>query len=177
MKLLKRLIDISLAFFLVILFSPLFLYLALRLWFLHCESPLFVQVRVGKEEIPFDLLKFKTQSLRYNQSNSRFLKYLRKTHLDELPQLINVIKGDMSLVGPRPHTPQHVSVYEPWQKERLTVKPGITCYRQLIEPSKPMDFNVQIEEDMRYIKGWTLQEDISILLKTFRALLSLLSGK
>ncbi|MFP4556600.1 MAG: sugar transferase, partial [Bacteroidales bacterium] len=101
----------------------------------------------------------------------------QKSHVDELPQLINVLLGSMSLVGPRPHTPEHVMLYEDWQKERLLVKPGITCLRQLREPYKKISFNSYIEDDIKYINQWSFWLDLYILMKTALTFTKMLTKK
>ncbi len=99
-------------------------------------------------------------------SKHAFFHYLRKTHIDELLQLFNVLKGSMSLVGPRPHIPEHVEMYEAWQLLRLSVKPGITGLRQVRAHSQKLKFNDKIEDDIEYINNWSLKEDFKILLTT-----------
>jgi exopolysaccharide biosynthesis polyprenyl glycosylphosphotransferase len=95
-------------------------------------------------------------------------KILRMYSIDELPQLFNVLKGDMSLVGPRPPLPQEVEHYAPWQHRRLSVKPGVTCLWQINGRNK-VDFNEWMKLDLQYIDRWSLKEDARILAKTFPA--------
>jgi lipopolysaccharide/colanic/teichoic acid biosynthesis glycosyltransferase len=91
--------------------------------------------------------------------------WLRKYSLDELPQLINVLKGDMSLVGPRPPIPSEVRQYDWWQRRRLSVRPGLTCIWQ-VSGRNAVDFDRWMELDLQYIDGWSLGMDIKIMAKT-----------
>jgi len=92
-------------------------------------------------------------------------KFLRKTSLDELPQLINVLRGEMSLVGPRPPIPSEVSEYERWQRRRLSMKPGLTCLWQVKGRNK-VGFERWMELDLQYIDNWSLGLDLKIILRT-----------
>ncbi len=174
MVLLKRIFDITISFVIFLLTLPFLIVFSILLWFIHKENPFFLQKRIGKNSKPFTIIKLKTQSKLTNQHNSDFIKYLQKTHIDELPQLVNVLLGNMSIVGPRPHTPEHVMQYEDWQKERLAVKPGITCLRQLKDPYKKIMFNTFIEYDIKYIHQWSFWLDIKILLRTLLAFVKIL---
>ena len=93
-------------------------------------------------------------------------KILRKFSIDELPQLWNVLKGDMSLVGPRPPIPSEVDKYEPWQRRRLSMRPGITCLWQVSGRNKIVDFDDWMRLDLEYIDNWSLWLDCKILFKT-----------
>ena len=93
-------------------------------------------------------------------------KFIRKTSIDELPQLINVLKGDMSLVGPRPSLPKEVEKFEPWMKERLLVKPGLTCYWQ-VEGRNDIDFVDWMKLDIKYVRERNLLVDLKLIFKTF----------
>ena len=96
-------------------------------------------------------------------------RWLRKLSIDELPQLINVLKGEMSLVGPRPPIPQEVAQYEPWQIRRLSMRPGITGFWQVNGRSRITDFDQWVRLDLRYIDEWSLLLDMKIMLKTIPA--------
>ena len=98
-------------------------------------------------------------------------KLIRKFSLDELPQLINVFKGDMSLVGPRPPIPDEVVQYERWQRRRLSMRPGITCIWQVTGRNK-IDFDEWMKMDLEYIDNWSLNLDLKLLLKTVPAVLT-----
>jgi lipopolysaccharide/colanic/teichoic acid biosynthesis glycosyltransferase len=102
---------------------------------------------------------------------TRIGRLLRKFSLDELPQLWNVLRGDMSLVGPRPPIPEEVARYERWQRRRLSMKPGLTCLWQ-VNGRNELDFHSWIELDLQYIDSWSLGLDLRILLKTIPVVLT-----
>jgi len=97
---------------------------------------------------------------------TKFGRFIRKTHLDEFPQLFNVLKGDMSLVGPRPHEPEEVAKYEKRHRKLLTIKPGITGMSQ-VNGSSDLDFEREVKLDVFYIENWSLSLDVILLFKTF----------
>jgi lipopolysaccharide/colanic/teichoic acid biosynthesis glycosyltransferase len=97
-------------------------------------------------------------------------KFLRKTSLDELPQLRNILNGEMSLVGPRPPIPAEVKQYSPWQRRRLSMKPGLTCIWQ-VSGRNEIDFEDWMRLDLKYIDNWTLALDLKILLQTIPTVL------
>lgn len=180
-ELVKRLFDIVVSFILLILLSPLFLVISIAIK-LDSEGPVFfVQKRVGKDGKLFDLIKFRTmyhKTPKYSLSPrraddpriTRLGRFLRRWSLDELPQLINVLKGDMSLVGPRPEMPQIVQEYLPWQRERLKVKPGITGLWQIIgRKDLPLEQNIQY--DILYVRTRSFLLDIIIMFKTIPVVL------
>lgn len=178
---LKRLIDLLITIPAFILSTPLFLGILAILHFKEEGSAVFTQERVGKKGKTFTLYKFRTMSSSSNpyeeapfdEKDNRITpigKWLRKTSLDELPQLLNVLKGDMSLVGPRPEMPFIVEQYQPWQKKRLDVKPGLTGLWQVVGRKKlPLQLN--LEYDFYYIKHRSVFFDILIILKTIPAVL------
>ena len=98
---------------------------------------------------------------------TRVGRFLRKTSLDEFPQFWNVFKGEMSLVGTRPPTPEEVAQYEDWHRRRISIKPGITGLWQISGRNKIKDFNEVVKLDLQYIDGWHLQDDLKILWRTF----------
>jgi len=97
--------------------------------------------------------------------------FIRKYSLDELPQLINVLLGDMSLVGPRPSLPSEVSRYEPWQHRRFAVRPGLTCFWQVSPRRYHLSFDEWMRLDLKYIDNWSLRLDLELILRTFRVVL------
>ncbi|HNT36382.1 MAG TPA: sugar transferase, partial [bacterium] len=137
---------------------------------------LFKQERVGKGGKIFVLYKFRTMYMdvpNYEEAPTRsddprvfgFGRFLRRSSLDEIPQLINVLKGDMSMVGPRPEMPFIVEKYDVWQRRRLLVKPGITGLWQIIG-RKDLPLHANLEYDLYYVQNMSLFNDILILLKT-----------
>ncbi|MCD6386094.1 sugar transferase [Candidatus Sumerlaeota bacterium] len=179
--LLKRMMDIVVASFLLILFAIPSLIIIVLIKIDSKGPAIFKQQRVGKDGKLFLMYKFRTM---YNNVNpyeeapvtpedpriTRFGKLLRKTSLDEIPQLLNVLKGDMSMVGPRPEMPFIAERYEEWQKRRLDVKPGITGLWQ-IAGRKKLPLYLNLEYDFYYIRNQSLLLDITILLKTIYVVL------
>ena len=183
----KRLIDISFGIVLLLAAAPAFLVIALIIR-LDSHGPVFFrQLRVGERGRLFSIIKFRTMSVdaekrfhevvrstadgqlvhKHNDDPrvTRFGRLLRRTSLDEMPQLFNVLVGDMSLVGPRPELPILVEKYEPWQRERLMVPQGMTGWWQVNGRSdKPMHLNTQ--DDVYYVRNYSLLLDLQILLKT-----------
>ncbi len=189
----KRLLDIVGSFVGIILFAPLMAVVALAI---RIDSPgpiLFRQIRAGKGGTPFAFLKFRSMrqdaekllpSLRHlNETTGPIFKmqkdprvtrvgrFIRKYSLDELPQLFNVLRGDLSLVGPRPHTPEEVKVYKPFQMKRLSVPPGIICLREVSGRSK-FGFDEWIALDLEYVERQSFWLDLHILLRVIPAVLS-----
>lgn len=189
---LKRVIDIIGALFGIIVFSPVFIVSAILIK-LNSRGPMIVKLKrvsLGKE---FELYKFrsmvdnahamKNQLLKQNEREqagplfkmkndpriTRIGKYLRKSRMDELPQFFNVLKGEMSLVGPRPHEPEEVAKYQKHHKKLLTIKSGITGMAQ-VSGSSDLPFEDEVKLDTYYIENWSLPMDIKILLKTFAIL-------
>jgi len=184
---LKRIIDILGAVAGIILLFPVFIITSILIK-LDSRGPIFfVQKRCGKNEKLFNMYKFRSmcvdaeqkleQVKHLNETEGvifkikddprlmRVGKFIRKTSIDELPQLINVIKGEMSLVGPRPPLPNEVEQYEPWQKLRLSVKPGLTGLWQISGRSE-LGFDDMVRLDLMYIAKRNLFFDILIILKT-----------
>ena len=136
----KRVIDFLASFLVLFVFSPLVLILTLFLAFANNGKPFFVQKRPGKNGKIFKIIKFKTMNDKKDLNGNllsdaerltRVGMFVRKTSLDEIPQLINVLKGDMSLIGPRPLLPEYLQLYNEFQKKRHDVKPGITGWAQV----------------------------------------------
>ncbi|RMG28213.1 MAG: sugar transferase [Bacteroidetes bacterium] len=173
-----RIRDLLLASTLLILFSPLFLLICLGLY-LSQGRVFFVQTRPGLDEKPFRLIKFSTlydaapgQDEAANQ-RARLTplgKYLRRLSLDELPQLLNVLKGDMSLVGPRPLLMEYLQLYAPEERARHQVLPGITGLAQ-VNGRNALSFKQRFQYDLWYVQHKSHWLDIKILLKTLLNLL------
>lgn len=172
----KRAMDFAVAFLLLALLTPLLILIALLV---RLDSPgpaLFVQKRVGRNGALFNIYKFRSMyagSAKYDLSPTtshdpritRIGRLLRRTSLDELPQLLNVLFGNMSLVGPRPEMPFIVQHYNARQQQRLSVTPGITGLWQL-SPYRGSPIHHNIEYDLYYIQKRTFGMDIAILLQT-----------
>ncbi len=178
----KRIMDITIAGILVVLLIPFWIIIPILIKLDSKGSVFFVHERIGLNGKPFKIYKFRTM---YSSTNpyeyspekpddhriTRIGKFLRQTSLDEIPNLFNVLKGDMSIVGPRPEMPFIVAKYEEWQKKRLTVKPGITGLWQILG-RKDIPLQENLEYDFYYIKNRSLLLDIIIILKTIPAILS-----
>lgn len=176
---LKRLVDYSITVPLLIAISPLCAMIAVAIKMSSKGPVIFSHDRVGQDGKVFRLYKFRTMTAVTepyavapgDQNDSRITplgRFLRSTSLDELPQFWNVIKGDMSVVGPRPEMPFIVAQYEPWQRRRLDVPQGITGLWQIAGRKQlPLHFN--LEYDFYYIRNWSLVLDLSILLRTIPA--------
>jgi exopolysaccharide biosynthesis polyprenyl glycosylphosphotransferase len=186
--LLKRLMDMVLSFLGLIVLSPLLLIIAIAIKFTSDGPVLFKQKRVCLHGRRFIMYKFRSMVTNAEQRREELQRlnimkgpvfkvkhdprittighFLRKTSLDELPQLWNVLLGDMSLVGPRPPLPTEVDMYKGWQRRRLSVKPGITCLWQISGRNKIIDFNKWVQLDLKYVDNWSLWLDIKILFKT-----------
>jgi exopolysaccharide biosynthesis polyprenyl glycosylphosphotransferase len=189
--LLKRVIDIIGAAFGLMILSPLLIGVAAAIRLTEGSPVLFSQTRVGLHGREFAMLKFRTmvpnadnmlaEVLHLNERSGAAFKakddprvtkigrFLRRTSIDELPQLWNVLTGSMSLVGPRPPLPREVAEYDIWHRRRLSMKPGITGLWQVEARHEP-DFDRWVEHDLVYIDGWSLWLDFKILLRTVPAL-------
>jgi len=186
--LVKRIMDLVLSGAGLIVLSPLLLATALAVRLTSDGPVLFRQKRVGVNGRLFTVYKFRTmvrdaeekleELRRHNEMQGPVFKmeddprltpigrFLRKTSVDELPQLFNVFKGDMSLVGPRPPIDTEVAQYDHWQRRRLSMRPGITCFWQISGRNKIVDFDQWMKLDLEYIDNWSLGLDLMILLKT-----------
>ena len=180
-KYIKRFLDFTISIISLIIFSPLFLIIAMAIKIDSKGSILFLQERLGKNGKVFRIVKFRTMivnaekigdGLKVKSENDNRItnigKILRKTSLDELPQLINVIKGDMSIVGPRPPVTYYPHKYEEYskkQKIRFHVRPGITGLAQ-VKVRNSASWDERIEIDIEYVKKITFLGDLKILLKT-----------
>ncbi len=185
----KRVIDILGAGFGLIILSPLFLIVAIAIKIEDCKgSVLFSQKRVGQYGKEFNMYKFRSMvsnaeelkaklmaqnemsgpmfKMKHDPRITKVGKFIRKTSIDELPQLINILKGEMSLVGPRPSLPKEVDKFEKWMLERLEVKPGLTCYWQVMGRND-IDFEDWMKLDIKYVHDRNLWLDIKLIFKTF----------
>ena len=185
---LKRGLDIVASTLGLIVLSPIIILVAIAIK-LESKGPvLFSQDRVGKNGKIFKIYKMRSMVQNAEELKEKLLeqnemsgpmfkmkddpritkvgKFIRKTSIDELPQLINVIKGDMSLVGPRPSLPKEVKEFEPWMYERLAVKPGLTCYWQVMGRNN-IDFEDWMKLDIKYVRERNFFLDIKLIFKTF----------
>ena len=185
---LKRCLDIVSSMIGLIVLSPIIILVAIAIK-LESKGPvLFSQDRVGKNGKIFKIYKMRSMVQNAEELKEKLLeqnemsgpmfkmkddpritkvgKFIRKTSIDELPQLINVIKGDMSLVGPRPSLPKEVKEFEPWMYERLAVKPGLTCYWQVMGRNN-IDFEDWMKLDIKYVRERNFFLDIKLIFKTF----------
>ena len=175
---LKRLFDIVVSLPALILLSPLLALIALAIKLYDGGPVLYIQNRVGKDGNTFRCCKFRTMvigaenkglGLEVAQNDPRITRtgrFLRHWTLDEIPQLFNVLKGDMSIVGPRPTVPSQVGRYTPWQRRRLEVKPGMAGWAWIHGRNNP-PWADRIELDVWYVDHWSLRLDLYILLKAF----------
>lgn len=172
----KRLIDFIAALFGLIILSPVFLLVTIGLFFANQGKPFFFQARPGKDERIFKIVKFKTMNDK-KDANGNLLSdaerltpigaFVRKTSIDEIPQLINVLKGDMSLIGPRPLLIQYLPLYNERQARRHEVRPGITGWAQ-VNGRNAISWDQKFEFDVWYVENISLSLDIKILFMTFK---------
>lgn len=192
----KRVIDVILsAVLLVVLLVPMAIVALIILIDSPGASPIFVQERVGKDGKIFRLYKFRSmvanaerqldsllpqnemQGPAFKMKNdpriTRFGRIIRKSCIDELPQLVNILKGEMSFVGPRPPLPREVEQYTDYQMQRLCVIPGLTCYWQIETNRNNCSFDEWLALDLKYIREKSLKTDAIIFFKTFKAVLGM----
>jgi len=167
----KRLIDLIFSIICIILFLPFSLLLAIILLIVNRGDLLFIQSRSGKDGSIFRILKFKTMNNKRDKKGNLLPdeirltpigKLVRKLSIDELPQLINVLKGDMSLIGPRPLLPEYLEFYTPEQARRHEVRPGITGWAQ-VNGRNTLSWEKKFEYDVWYVDNLSLKLDVKIL--------------
>lgn len=172
---LKRVLDFLIALLSLIILSPLFLMVSILIYF-NLGSPIFfVQERVGKDNKTFKMIKFRSMKnttdktgrlLSDSERLTRFGKLLRSLSIDELPELINMLKGDMSLIGPRPLLVQYLPLYSKEQLKRHNVLPGLTGWAQ-INGRNSISWTEKFKLDIWYIENWSIWLDIKIFFLTF----------
>lgn len=189
----KRMFDIISSGVALWVLAPLLLTVAALVKLTSKGPILFRQTRVGLHGRPFKMLKFRTMVENAEELKAKLAaqnemdgpvfkmkkdpritsigRVLRKFSIDELPQLINVLRGDMSVVGPRPPVPNEVAKYEPWQRRRLSVRPGLTCIWQ-VSGRNEISFEQWMYMDLQYIDTWSFSKDITLILKTFPVVLT-----
>ena len=183
----KRMIDVLASVMGLILLSPILLIIVMMIKLDSRGPVIFKQKRVGFKGREFYMYKFRSMVVNAEELKAKLTaqnemsgpmfkmkedpritkigKFIRKTSLDELPQLINVIKGDMSLVGPRPSLPNEVKEFEPWMLRRLDVKPGLTCFWQ-VSGRNDIDFEDWMKLDIKYVNEKNFFLDIKLIFKT-----------
>ena len=185
----KRVFDVVVAGLALVVLSPALLIIALIIFLDDPHgSPIYVSKRMGKNGRIFDFYKFRSMCVNaedqlgelmdLNEADgpafkikddpriTRFGRFIRKTSIDELPQLWNVVKGDMSIVGPRPPIPREVEQYDEEQMQRLKVVPGLTCYWQIQPARNSLSFQEWMDLDLKYIRERSFKVDLKIILKT-----------
>lgn len=184
----KRFIDVVASLIGIILLSPIFFVVSVLIKIDSKGSIVFSQNRVGKDGKEFKMYKFRSMVVNAEELKKKLLeqnemsgpmfkmkddpritkigKFIRKTSIDELPQLINVLRGEMSLVGPRPSLSKEVEKFEPWMRKRLEVKPGLTCYWQ-VSGRNNIDFIDWMKLDIKYVEERNILVDIKLIFKTF----------
>lgn len=193
---LKRTQDVCLSLIALLLLWPVMLVTAVAILLESPDaSPIFVQTRVGKDGKEFQLYKFRSmypdaeerlnELLSYNEMDGPAFKirndpritrvghFIRRTSIDELPQLFNILKGEMSIVGPRPALPREVERYDDFARKRLEAVPGLTCYWQIQPYSKRIRFDQWMDLDMRYISDCSFLTDWKIILATVGVVLGM----
>lgn len=190
----KRLFDIASSAVALALISPLMLVVAITIKLTSRGPALFKQQRAGMHGRPFNMLKFRSMVIDAEELKAKLMslnehkqgpvfkmtrdpritkvgRFIRKFSIDELPQLINVLRGEMSVVGPRPAIPSEVEKYEAWQRRRLSVRPGLTCVWQ-VSGRNQISFEEWMYLDMHYIDHWNLAQDFQLILKTVPVVLT-----
>lgn len=172
----KRIFDFLAAFWGLVILSPIFVIVTLLLYFANQGKPFFFQLRPGKNERIFKIIKFKTMNDK-KDLNGKLLSdaerltkvgsFVRKTSLDEIPQLINVLIGDMSLIGPRPLLVQYLPLYNEFQKKRHNVRPGITGWAQ-VNGRNAISWEKKFELDVWYVDNLSLKTDLKVFFTTFK---------
>ena len=186
----KKIMDIGVSLLMIVCLSPILLLIAILIKTTSAGPVVFKQSRVGLRGRQFGLYKFRTMivnaeklkkeleaeneadgpvfKIKDDPRVTKIGKFLRRTGLDELPQLFNILKGEMSLIGPRPPLPSETAQYKRWQLRRLSVKPGLSCFWQIKPDRNNIKFEKWMELDLAYIDNWSLRLDFIILLKTIK---------
>lgn len=172
----KPLLDVFAALIGLLILSPIFIVVLILLAIANKGNPFFVQKRPGKNERIFKIIKFKTMNDTTDENGNLLPdekrltsvgKLVRKTSLDEIPQLINILKGDMSLIGPRPLLPEYLKLYNEEQKKRHEVKPGITGWAQ-VNGRNTLSWQDKFDLDVYYVNHLSFRLDLKIILLTLK---------
>ena len=173
---LKRFIDFIIAFLALLILSPIFIIVTIGLYFANDGKPFFFQSRPGLNEKIFKIIKFKTMNDKKDAAGNLLPDadrltpigaFVRKTSLDEIPQLINVLKGDMAIIGPRPLLIQYLPLYNAVQRRRHEVRPGITGWAQ-INGRNAISWSRKFELDIWYVDHVSFQTDLKVFFLTFK---------
>lgn len=190
----KRGFDLVFSLLALVLLSPVFLVVFVAIRIGDGGPAIYTQTRLTKNGKPFKMYKFRSMCVDAEEQLESLLdrnemagpafkitddpritpvgRFLRKASIDELPQLVNIIKGDMSIVGPRPPLPREVAQYTPYQLHRLDVKTGLACYHECRGRSDATDFDKWVESDLQYIRDRSLLTDIKIIFWTIKIVLT-----
>lgn len=190
----KRIFDLVMSTIALIVLSPVFLGVAIAIKLEDGGRVFFSQVRLTKGGKEFKMFKFRSMCpgaeqkldalMQYNEMKGPAFKiendpritkvgqFIRKTSIDELPQLVNIIKGDMSIIGPRPPLPREVAQYTPYQMHRLDVKTGLACYHECQGRNEEKDFDKWVESDLKYIRERSMLTDLKVIFWTIRVVLT-----
>ena len=172
----KSLIDLSLSFIVLIVLFPVLFVVTVLLFISNFGKPFFFQLRPGKNERIFKIIKFKTMNDRKDKNGillpdaqrlTKLGEFVRKTSVDELPQLFNVLKGDMSIIGPRPLLPEYLSLYNGTQRRRHEVKPGITGWAQ-VNGRNAISWQQKFDYDVWYVDHLSFLLDLKIIYLTVK---------
>ncbi|MDI9217079.1 MULTISPECIES: sugar transferase [Clostridium] len=187
----KRALDVIASFLGLVILSPILLIVAILIKLESKGPAIFAQSRIGLNGEEFKMYKFRSMvqnaeelkeklakqnemsgpmfKMKNDPRVTKVGKFIRKTSIDELPQLLNILKGDMTLVGPRPSLPKEVEKFEPWMLKRLEVKPGLTCYWQ-VSGRNNIDFEEWMKLDLKYVNDMKFWLDIKLIFKTVAVL-------
>ena len=191
---LKRMIDIAASALGLLVLSPMLVVVAIIIKLTDGGPIFFKQERVGLHGAHFGMFKFRSMVINADALKDKLMaqnemgggvvfkmkndpritsigRFIRKFSIDELPQLINILRGDMTIVGPRPAVPREVALYKVWQRRRLSVRPGLTCYWQ-VSGRNEIGFDEWMQLDLRYVDQWNLKIDFELILKTFPVVLT-----
>lgn len=173
---LKRFIDFFIALIGLVVLSPIFIIVTIGLYFANNGAPFFFQARPGLNERVFKIIKFKTMNDKKDENGdllpdadrlTAIGAFVRKTSLDEIPQLINVLKGDMAIIGPRPLLIQYLPLYNDQQRRRHNVRPGITGWAQ-VNGRNAISWTKKFELDIWYVEHVSFLTDLKVFFTTFK---------
>lgn len=190
----KRIFDLVMSAFALVVLSPVFLGVAIAIKLEDGGNVIYTSTRLTKGGREFQMYKFRSMCMDAEQKLDSLMdqnemngpafkikedpritkvgRFIRKTSIDELPQLLNILKGDMSIIGPRPPLPREVEQYTPYQLHRLDVITGLACYHECMGRSDSHDFDEWVEQDLRYIRERSMLTDLKVIWWTIRVVLT-----